>query len=101
MQSNYSIQDFSKHLFWDTDRDTLDFNRSKSQIIYQVLEFGTLSDWRIIQAVYDRETLRKVATSLRNLDQVTLAFIATYLNLDKTAFRCYTEKPSVQDFWNS
>jgi hypothetical protein len=44
MQANYSIQDFSKHLFWDTDRDTLDFDKSKSQIIYQVLEYGTIDD---------------------------------------------------------
>jgi hypothetical protein len=101
MQANYSIQDFSKHLFWDTDRDTLDFDKSKSQIIYQVLEFGTIDDWRIVQAVYDKETLRDVVTNLRNLDRVTLAFIAAYLKLDKTEFRCYTEKPSVQDFWNS
>jgi len=88
-------------LFWDTDRNTLDFDKSKAQIIYQVLEYGTLEDWKIIKAVYDKETLSQVTTNLRNLDKVTLAFIATYLNLDKTAFRCYTERPSVQDFWNS
>ncbi|TVR36871.1 MAG: hypothetical protein EA392_14190 [Cryomorphaceae bacterium] len=100
MPANYTIHDFSKHLFWDTDRSTLDFDRSKAQIIQQVLEYGQLEDWKIVQAVYNKDTLREVTTNLRSLDDVTLAFIAAYLNLDKTAFRCYTKKQSAHDFWN-
>ena len=101
MSAVYSIQDFSDHLFWDTDRSKLDFNRSRAQIIHQVLEYGKMEDWRILKAVYDKEVLKEVTTKLRNMDDVTLSFIANYLETDKKAFRCYTTKQSAHDFWNS
>jgi hypothetical protein len=34
----YNIADFSPHLFWDVNKDKLDFNINKSQVIQQVLE---------------------------------------------------------------
>ena len=99
--STYSVHDLSDHLFWDTDRNKLDFERSKSQIIYQVVEYGKMEDWRIIREVYDKETLKEVVTNFRSMDDVTLSFLASFLDLDKTSFRCYTTKRSAQNFWNS
>lgn len=101
MDPKYSINDFSAHLFWDTDRSTMDLERHKAQVIYQVLEYGTMEDWRLLQAIYDKETLAEVTTNLRTMDPVTLSFIANHLGLDKTAFRCYKKKPSPHDFWSS
>ncbi|MEX0812473.1 MAG: hypothetical protein WD048_09680 [Chitinophagales bacterium] len=97
----YKISDFSSHLFWDTNRDMLDFEKHKSQIIYQVLEYGEMKDWKMIQEIYDKDTLKEVTTNLRQLDVVTLSFIAHYLNIDKSEFRCYKNKQSNPNFWNS
>lgn len=98
---SYKISDFSSHLFWDTNRNTLDFEKHKSQIIYQVLEFGEMKDWKMLQKIYTEETLKEVTTQLRQLDVVTLAFIGQYLEIDKSEFRCYKNKQSNLNFWNS
>lgn len=101
MPREHSIYDFSDHLFWDTERSEIDLEQHKAQIIYKVLEYGTMDDWRLLQIVYNKETLAEVVTKLRTLDPVTLSFISTYLSLDKTAFRCYKKKPLAHDFWSS
>lgn len=101
MKTSWTVHDLSQHLFWDTDRDRLDFENSKAQIIGQVIEYGKIEDWNIIRAVYNDDTLREVCTNLRSMDPVTLSFMAAYLNIDKSEFRCYKQKQSAPDFWNS
>lgn len=102
MQSyKFKISDFSPHLFWDMDRGSLDFERSKEQIIHQVLEYGLIQDWNIITQVYSKSTMQDVVVNLRQLDPVTLSFIANYLGIDRNAFRCYKNSQSAQSFWNS
>lgn len=101
MSHTYSIHDFSDHLFWDTERSNIDLEKHKAQVIYQVLEYGTIEDWRLIQKIYSKKTMAEVVTKLRSLDPVTLSFIAEYLGLNKTDFRCFRKKPLAHDFWNS
>ncbi len=43
-----SIDQFSKHLFWDVDRNQLNIVINKAYIIKQVLEYGMLHDWILI-----------------------------------------------------
>jgi hypothetical protein len=85
----FSISDLSSHLFGDTDRNALDFEKSKEQIIYQVLGYGLMQDWTIIQQVYSKATIQEVVVNLRQLDPVTLSFIANCLGIDRILFRCY------------
>lgn len=99
MQSTYSIQDLSPHLFWDTDLNEVDFERSREQIIYKVLEYGELKDWKIIQAVYGLDTIRDVAVNLRTLDDVTLSFLVNLFKLEKSDFRCYKLRQSKKIFY--
>lgn len=96
-----TVYDFSDHLFWDTERSSMDLQQHKAQIIYKVLEFGTMDDWRLLQKTYSKDTMAEVVTNLRTLDPVTLSFIANHLGLEKTDFRCYKKKPLARDFWNS
>ncbi len=101
MLNKYSINDLSDYLFWDMDKSAVNFVKSKKSIIYKVLEFGTTNDWKIIKEVYGLEEIKKAAITFRSLDPVTLAFLANYFHLNKSDFRCYTNKLSVQNFWNS
>ena len=95
------ISDFSPHLFWDVDRNKLNFEKSKEQIVFQVVEFGLMNDWKLLQQVYSFEELKQITTSLRTLDKVTLSFLAHFFKIDKSEFRCYTTSQSAQNFWNS
>jgi len=100
VNKEYSIRDFSPHLFWDTRREDLDFERSKAQIIGQVLQYGRMEDWHIVEAVYSKETIKEVVTQMRSMDPVSLSFIAHYLQLDLNNFRCYKPTQSTPDFRN-
>jgi hypothetical protein len=101
MNTNYKIQDLSTHLFWDVDTNFIKFETSKEQIIYKVLEYGLINDWHIIQAVYGLETIKNVSLELRSLDVVTVSFLSHLFNIDKSNFRCYKQKLSNQNYWNS
>lgn len=89
---SYTIKDLSAHLFWDVDTSLLDFDTSKDIIIQKVLEYGLMKDWRVIKQVYGKPTILKTALQLRNLDDVTLAFLSNLFNVNKQEFRCYTHK---------
>ena len=52
MDTSPKILNFSKHLFWDTNRDTLDLEKNNAYIIKQVLEYGKLKDWNLIKKHY-------------------------------------------------
>jgi hypothetical protein len=100
MESNYTIKDLSSHLFWDLDATTLDFEKSKEQIIYKVLEFGMMKDWLIIKNVYGLDTIKNIALQFRSLDAITLSFLSNLFEIDKSNFRCYIHKQSNPNFWN-
>lgn len=101
MPQEFDFNQFSDHLFWDTNRGQLDISEHAAYIVTQVVEYGLLSDWKLLQALYSKEKLHQVSTELRSLDPVSLSFLAHYLGVDRTAFKCYTPKPSAHDFWNS
>jgi len=94
-------ENFSPHLFWDMNKTAVDFEKSKAQIIFQVVEFGTMSDWLMVQKIYPKEAIKEVVIQLRSLDKVTLSYLAHFFQIDKTQFRCYTSSQSAQSFWNS
>ena len=94
------IQHFSKHLFWDADRTTLDFNKHKSYIVKQVLEYGVIKDWILIQKHYGIEQIAEVSMSLRELDKKALSFISFLSKKPLEEFRCYTYQQSIPQHWN-
>lgn len=100
MKTKYSISELSSHIFWDVNIMALDFEKSKEQIIYKVLEFGVMNDWNIIKKVYGLEVIKNVSLNFRSLDEVTLSFLCNLFQLEKSNFRCYKHKQSNQNFWN-
>lgn len=101
MHTKIAMNEFSPHLFWDTDRSALDPKTSAPYIVTQVVEYGLLSDWNLLLELYSKDELREIAVNLRSLDPVSISFLAHYLGVDRTEFRCYTPKQSHQDFWRS
>ena len=49
MNKKPKIKDLSQHLFWDVNKTTIDFEKHKAYIIKQVLEYGLIGDWKLIQ----------------------------------------------------
>lgn len=101
IKKDISMQDFSSHLFWDTDLSKFDLDKHKSFLIQRVIEYGTLNDWKLIKEFYGLETIKKLSLEFRTLDVVSLSFLSTLFKIDKTEFRCYRHKQSVPNCWNS
>lgn len=97
---DYSVIDFSPHLFWDVDRNKLDWEKNKSQIVKRVLEYGLLKDWKLIQQQYGVDQIAEICKNLRSLDQRALSFIASLASIPPASFRCYILKQSILQHWN-
>nr|WP_129732211.1 hypothetical protein [Parabacteroides goldsteinii] len=100
MEYDNIINQFSPHLFWDIDRNKLDWNKHRAYIVERVLEYGTLSDWKFLRSYMSIDEIASFAKNFRQLDPKTLSFISTISNTPKEEFRCYITKQSIPQHWN-
>ena len=87
-KTTYSITDFFSHLFWDVDRNKLDWEKNTSQIIKRVLEYGLLNDWKLVERYYGVEKIGKTCIGLQSLDDKALGFFATIADLPGVKLFC-------------
>jgi len=101
MEKQISINDFSKHLFWDIDRTKLDFEKNKRTIIQKVLDYGLINDWKMIYNYYGIDKIAKTMLNVRDLDEKSVSFISFLSKIPKEKFLCYTTKQSNLQHWVS
>jgi len=94
------INQFSKHLFWDTDPAGLDLVIHARYIILKVLLYGLYPDWQLIYKSYPLDTIVEAAKSARELDKRSASFVALISGVPKEQFLCYTTNASVPQHWN-
>ncbi len=99
-KQNFNINNFSKHLFWDTNRLNLNTEKNKSYIIKQVLEYGLIEDWSLLLKIYGIEKIAKTAKSFRELDKKALSFVSFLSQIPIEDFRCYNYQQSIPQHWN-
>lgn len=99
-ENNINSSDFSKHLFWDVNRETIDFEKSKAFVIERVLSHGLLTDWNLLKDLYGKETIHRIVLQLRYLDKYSLHFCAAYFKEPLNRFRCYNFAQSNPAHWN-
>ena len=85
--------DFSKYLFWDTDSTKVDLERNSPYMVQHVLEYGELSDWRLLQEYYGLKRIVKIAKQLRNLDPKALSFLCVVSDTNEKDYRCHSQMP--------
>lgn len=101
MNKEITINDFSEHLFWDVDKKLFDLNRHQIFFIQRVLEYGKMKDWNLIKDLYGMEAIKESSLKAQSLDAVTLSFVSTIFNIDKTEFKCYKQRQLFPNLWNS
>ena len=101
MSSQECIGRLSSHLFWDIDLARADMDRAPAQIVQRVLEYGELSDWRLIRDYYGLDKIVEVCKQLRTLDPVCLSYICAISQTRKEDYRCYRTRQSNPTPWNS
>ncbi|HNI44726.1 MAG TPA: hypothetical protein PK230_08515, partial [Chitinophagales bacterium] len=65
--SSYNAEHYSSFLFWDTDPQKIDFDKSKAYVIERVLSHGLLSDWQTLKQQYGLSIIKAVVLQLRYL----------------------------------
>lgn len=100
MTHKLSINQFSNHLFWDVKRAQINVDKNREYIIWQVLEYGKLDDWKLIKGYYGILQIAKIAMNFRTLDKKALSFISLLSGISKENFKCYTFQQSVPPHWN-
>jgi len=100
MTHKLSINQFSNHLFWDVKRAQINVDKNREYIIWQVLEYGKLDDWKLIKGYYGILQIAKIAMNFRTLDKKAISFISLLSGISKENFKCYTFQQSVPPHWN-
>ena len=90
----------SKHLFWDVDANSIDFEKSKKWIVKRVLGYGLLDDLIFIFKYYGIREVADIAITIKDLDKRTASLIALLSDKPKEQFKCFTSEPSSQPHWN-
>lgn len=98
--SNIPISDFSPHLFWDVNPESLDMEKHKKYIIGRTLDYGLIKDWRLIKAHYGIETIAQVAMKIKDLSPKSRALISNLSGVPKEKFKCFITRQSAPQHWN-
>ena len=97
--STHTAQHYSSYLFWDTNPQNIDFDKSKAYVIERVLSHGLLSDWQTLKQQYGLPTIKEVVLQSRYLDKYTLHFCSAYFDEPLNHFRCYNYAQSTPTHW--
>jgi hypothetical protein len=55
METNKNIPFSIKKLFWDINKEKLDANLHKKNIIERIINYGALVDWKWLSSVYGKK----------------------------------------------
>ena len=94
------IHGFSDYIFWDVDRDSVDLDKNAPFVIRRVLEYGQLSDWKVLLGYYGLDGIVKVSKQLRSLEPKALSFISIISQTPIEQFRCYNTRQSTPEHCN-
>jgi len=94
------IEKLSSHLFWDVNIHKIDFEKKKKFIIQRTLEYGFLSDWKIILEYYGIDEIADAARTIKNLDKKSTSLISVLTGIPKKKFLCYTTKQLTPKHWD-
>ena len=100
MSRQECIQGFSDGIFWDVDRDHIDLSLHAPYVVQRVLEYGQISDWKLLLAYYGLDEIVSISKNLRSLDPRALSFISTISRTPQEQFRCYNTRQSNPEHCN-
>ncbi len=95
-----NLSEFSDHLFWDVDRNTLDINKNFNFILQRTLSYGLFSDWILLYKAFGLKKIVDETKKIRNLDDKSLHFIAQISDSPLSDFKCYTSRQSIPQHWH-
>lgn len=98
MNQNLSIQDFSPHLFWDVNRNTLDLEKNKRLVIERVVQRGSRKDLDLLLKYFGKERVKDIIKKLPWLNEKDQAFVHVFFNIPYNEMKCYIRRPLSRNF---
>lgn len=89
----------SKRAFWDVPFEKIDFEKQARFVIEKVFNYGSWNDQIAIIKYYGIEKIKEEIVQVLYFRNPVLAFLSTYFNIPKSAFKCYTQKLSLKQPW--
>jgi hypothetical protein len=90
--------EFSPVLFWDTNIETIDYDREIRFVLERVFERGIENDEKEALRYYGINKIKKTALKIGYLNKPTLAYLSAVLNIPERRFKCYKKTQSVNPF---
>jgi len=87
------ISKFTKGLFWNFNKEKLDFKKHKDLIIERIIEAGLEDDEILMWKIYSYKDIKKVALNMECLFPEKLEYIAFVLKIDEKLFKSYGKIP--------
>ncbi len=90
---------YSDHLFWDVDKSQFDLDLHKQWLVGRVLEYGLMQDWLLLKGELGVQGIAEIAKDIKQLDRVSLIFIATLSEQPIEEFAAYSKPKSSGSNW--
>jgi hypothetical protein len=87
--------------FWDVNLDRLDMTMAKRLIIERIFSLGSIEEMLLLLKFYGKEEVLNTLSRVNYLDPKTLNFVSVFFDKPKENFKCYTQKLSANQHWNS
>ena len=85
-------------LFWDIDKNKLDFEKHKRFIIERILQYGLPNDIKWLLNKYAEKDIIKVVKQSKNIDKKTANFWAIHFEISKKEVLCLN-RPLIQELF--
>ncbi len=86
--------ELNKQIFWDTDFNKIDYDKSWQSVIERVFDRGDIDDIIQVRRYYGDNKIIEALTSAKYLFDETINFCAGIFDIPKEKFRCYILKQS-------
>lgn len=93
-QNNPIAGGLSSHLFWDVNKETLDWDKHLRLIVERVIQRGTYKNLLLIEKVYGKEKISDVIKHLPFLTTKDMMFVHRYYNIALEDLKCYKMRRS-------
>ena len=81
---------FNKRIFWDTDFDAIDYDKSYRSVIERVFERGDVEDYWQWYKYYDEKLIEQVILNAKFLPEHRTYLAAVVIDRPVNELRCYT-----------
>ena len=95
---DYSVIDFSPHLFWDVKPGTVNIEKHQRLIVERVIQRGSRKDLSLLQHIYREDQIRRIIKEVDWLNEKNMAFVQVYFGIPLNELQCYTKRQSARNY---